>query len=207
MLFSIKVTKNVFDKLIDDSVVKGMSHLLRVPYWLGRHLLSSNGSEVNVLDINNRSLDFDMSLVNLKMSGLSKYVLRNIDLADVIKRRRDNYIHLYEALGSLPGIVPVFRDLAEGLCPWVFPVLANGPQNFHLLLRSKGIPAFTWGGVIHPQISLDEFPDAAFLYQNLVLLPIHQGLGDREMETMIEIISDALVGEAAAHAYQLGGVL
>jgi perosamine synthetase len=207
MLFSIKVAKNVFDKLMDDSVVKGISYLFRFPYWLGRHLFNVNGSEANVLNINNRSLDFDMSLVNLRMSRLSKYILQNIDLSAVVKRRRVNYLSLLNAVGSLPGIVPVFRDLPEGLCPWVFPVLINTQHNFHLTLRAKGIPAFTWGGVIHPQLSLGEFPDAAFLYQNLVLLPIHQSLRDREMQTMIQIISDALLGEASSHGYQLGGVL
>jgi dTDP-4-amino-4,6-dideoxygalactose transaminase len=207
MLFSIKVAKNVFDKLIDDSVVKDISYLFRFPYWLARHLLSTNGSEANVLDINNRSLDFDMSLVNLKMSGLSRYILQHIDLSTVIGKRRVNYVYLLKTLGSIPAIVPAFRDLPEGICPWVFPVLARGQQNFHLTLRSKGIPASTWGGVIHPQLSLNEFPDAAFLYQNLVLLPVHQGLRAREMQTIIQVMSDALLGEASLHAYQLGGVL
>ena len=209
LLFSMKVAKNIFDKLIDDSEVKFLSHIFRFPYWLARRFLRTNGSELNVLDINNRSLDFDMSLVNLKMSGLSKCILRNIDLSGVFEKRRVNYNYLLRALGSLPGITPAFGELSAGLCPWVFPILVNSHENFHLTLRSKGIPATTWGGVIHPQIDLDKFPDAAFLYQNLVLLPVHQDLEEADLRRMVEIFSDALVEGNSSSEYQLaaGGTL
>lgn len=206
-VFSMKVAKNTLDKLIEDSDIKFLAAFLRVPYWLARGVLRAKHGELDVLNLNNRSLDFDISLVNLQMSGLSKCILRNIDLSRVFERRRANYNFLLRMLGRLPGMTPAFGELSQDVCPWVFPMLVFNQDNFHSTLRSKGIPAFTWGGVIHPQISLDEFPDAAFLYQNLVLLPIHQGLGDREMQIMIDIVSDALLEETSSHAYQLGGVL
>lgn len=204
-LLSLKVAKNVFDKLIDDSVVKGISRLLRFLYGLARYLMKISRGELDVLRINNRSVDFDISLVNLQMSGLSNYILRNIDLSAVIKKRRMNYLYLLKELSSLPRIVPLFREIPEGLCPWVFPVLINSCEDFHLVLRSRGISAFTWGGVIHPKLPLDEFPDATYLYQNLVLLPIHQDLANAEMQSMIRTISEALMGWNSTGSYQLAG--
>jgi dTDP-4-amino-4,6-dideoxygalactose transaminase len=70
--------------------------------------------------------------------------------------------------------------------------LVDGQLLFHAVLRSKGIPAFGWDGVIHPQLALEEFPDASFLYQNLVLLPIHQSLGDAELKIVIRVLREAL---------------
>jgi hypothetical protein len=44
-----------------------------------------------------------------------------------------------------------------------------GWTNFHSLLRLRGVPAFTWGGVIHPSLDLHNYPDGKFLYDNLIL--------------------------------------
>jgi dTDP-4-amino-4,6-dideoxygalactose transaminase len=41
-------------------------------------------------------------------------------------------------------------------------------------------------------LDLDEFPDTAFLYHNLVLLPIHQDLRNAEMDTIIKVIVEVL---------------
>ena len=46
----------------------------------------------------------------------------------------------------------------------------------HIELRALGIPAVTWGGVRDSRISAREFPEADFLYERLVFLPIHQDL-------------------------------
>jgi len=43
-------------------------------------------------------------------------------------------------------------------------------------------------GVIHPALPLAEFPEAAFLYDNFVLMPIHQSIGDAEMQAILEVI-------------------
>ena len=205
VLLSLKIAKNVFDKLIDDSVVKVISRLLRFPYWLARRLMKIKHCELDVVRINNRSLDFDISLVNLQMSGLSSYILRNIDLPAAIKKRRMNYLYLLKELSALPGIVPLRREISEGLCPWVFPVMINGYEDFHSILRSRGISAVTWGGVIHPKLPLEEFPDATYLYQNLVLLPIHQDLGGAEMQSMVRIVSEILLEWNSTRAYELTG--
>jgi dTDP-4-amino-4,6-dideoxygalactose transaminase len=209
LLFSIKVAKNALDGLIDESPLSFIAYLFRYPYWLGRRLLVRKGQPLNVLDINNRSSHFDISLVNLKMSSFSKYILQNIDLAAVVKKRRANYYFLLRELGALPGITATFGDLPEGLCPWVFPILVSRRTDFHLALRSKGIPAVTWGGVIHPQLALRDFPDADFLYQNLVLLPIHQDLGEVELRFMVEVLSEVLLGGNVPNVNRLavGGTL
>jgi dTDP-4-amino-4,6-dideoxygalactose transaminase len=194
VLFSLKVAKNVFDKLIEDSpigAVRAVAHLSRIPYAVVRRLLRANGHQPGAVSINSYSLDFDPSTLNLKMSALSQHILQNIDISSVIEKRRRNYAYLVKALESLPGITPLHSLLPKDACPWAFPVLIDGRQNFHAILRAKGIPAFTWGGVIHPQLPLEAFPDAAYMYENLVLLPLHQDLNERAMQTMVQILAEA----------------
>jgi hypothetical protein len=35
------------------------------------------------------------------------------------------------------GIVPGFPELTQDVCPWAFPILIHGYQNFHLSLRDE----------------------------------------------------------------------
>lgn len=138
------------------------------------------------LVVNNYSLDFEMASANLRMSGVSKYIMCNLDLENIIRKRRCNYLWLIERLTQIPGIFPLFPTLKGGICPWVLPVVVPSQQEFHLLLQSKGIPAVTWGGVTHRELPLSEFPDAAFLYQHLVFLPVHQDLGEEELQMIVD---------------------
>jgi dTDP-4-amino-4,6-dideoxygalactose transaminase len=137
-------------------------------------------------------LDFDASSLTLGMSSSSRLILRNSDLRDVAQRRRGNYARLRSAIGRVPGLVPLFPDLPEGVCPWVFPVIAPGRSGFHRELRERGVPAVTWGDVIHPSVSLGEFPDAAFLYENVVFLPIHQSLSEAELNVIADVVAEAV---------------
>jgi dTDP-4-amino-4,6-dideoxygalactose transaminase len=195
LLFSLKVTKNTFAKLLDDSAngaVKIVSDILHLPSMIARRLLSTESCQPKAFAINNYGLNFDLAAVNLRMSRVSKYLMHHMDISAIVEKRRANYLQLLKAVTSLPAITPFFPYLPEGICPWVFPVLTHEVKDLHVILRAKGIPAFTWGGVIHPELSIEDFPDAAFLYENLVLLPVHQSIGVAEIHTMTEIMSEVL---------------
>jgi len=132
------------------------------------------------------------TLVNLPMSAFSRFVADHIDLRSIIEQRRLNYRYLLTVVGALPGIVPLFRELPDGVCPLAFPFFVEGRKDFHLLLRSKGIPASTWGGVIHPDLPLEEFPESRALYDGLIYLPVHQSLSVHEMDTMSRAVRESL---------------
>jgi dTDP-4-amino-4,6-dideoxygalactose transaminase len=182
-------------KLIDDSPIKEVKKYLtfwRHVYSMMQHLRSRNIEDSKVIMANGIGSFFDASLVNLGMSWISKYVLENIDVAEVVRRRRANYIFLLTELKLVPDIEPLFPNLGDDICPLAFPVRVEGRRKFHAILRSRGIPAFGWDGVIHPGLPLQEFPDAAFLYQNLSLLPIHQSLSENDMRVMVRALTIAL---------------
>jgi dTDP-4-amino-4,6-dideoxygalactose transaminase len=195
LVFQLKVTKNVVDKLIGDSgnrMCRLLAGLSRVPSLIARKLARTNGQSVTALSVNSYDLDFDVGAANLKMSSLSKYIVQNSDIPEIVAKRRANYNQVLEALKALPGVSPLYPSLSENVCPWVFPLLVHEIKDFHLILRASGVPAFTWSGVIHPSLPLNQFPQSKFLYDNLVFLPIHQSLNSKQMDTMIQVLQDEL---------------
>lgn len=194
-LLRLRVWKGAVDRLVSDSPsasVRAATGLLRVLSTAGRRLARHAVRDAAALDIDNQGPDFDLESLTVPMSAVSQRVLLGADVAGITAARRANYATLLRACERLPGLDAVFPELAEGVCPWVFPVIARARTDFHLELRARGIPAVTWGGVIHPSLPLERFPEAAYLYDNLVFLPIHQDLGPADMTTMIGTMSAAL---------------
>jgi dTDP-4-amino-4,6-dideoxygalactose transaminase len=110
----------------------------------------------------------------------------------VVKKRRDNYKRLTEAVHAMPGVAPLFPILPEEVCPWIFPMVAYGTKDLQAVLRAKGIPVTSWSGVIHRAFPLEDFPNARFLYENLLFLPIHQSLKTEDLQTMIRILRETV---------------
>lgn len=194
-LLRLRVWKSAVDRLVSDSPsasVRAATGLLRVLSTAGRRLARRAVGDAAALDIDNQGPDFDVESVTVPMSVVSQRVLGSADVPGITATRRSNYATLLRACERLAGLEAVFPELPEGVCPWVFPVVARGRTDFHLELRARGIPAVTWGGVIHPSLPLERFPDAAYLYDHLVFLPIHQDLDAADMTTMIATIASAL---------------
>ena len=195
----VKAVKDVFDRLVNDSptaLARYINHLERLPSIVGRYLQSKRarpGRSPIAMNSGARfDLGFPFTMVNLPMSAFSRFVVDHIDLQSIVARRRFNYVHLLRTLGSLSGVIPLFPDLPDGVCPLAFPFFVEGRKDFHLRLRSFGLPASTWGNVIHPDLPLEEFPDSRTLYDKLIYLPVHQSLTMEEMSTMGHAMQEAL---------------
>jgi len=138
--------------------------------------------------VDNNSASFDPAVVNQPMTLPSRWVLRHTNITRVIAQRRENFQFLHEQLQNISGITPLLRALAEGVCPWIYPVTFDEVPDAHLQLRAAGVPAVTWGGVRPQNTSGSEFRDADFLYDNLLFLPIHQNLSRNQLCTMADTV-------------------
>jgi perosamine synthetase len=195
-ILRLRVWKNMIDKLIDDAPGGGLRRLSGLARWLSsaaRRVLSRRASAAASLTINNYGLHFDRSSLNVPMSGPSLRILRTVDVEAITKLRRGHYRMLLTAVADIPDLMPLHRDLPEGVCPWVFPLVARGRASFHRRLRARGIPATTWGEVIHSDLPLHEFAEAQFLYENLIFLPIHQSLTPQDLQTMVAILREEML--------------
>lgn len=143
----------------------------------GRSFKRSVKADTVPIDTN----EFDERLVDLGVSSIAKYLIGNIDHTEVKRRRRENFTGL---LSRLDGSVrAVFTELPEGVCPLSFPVLVHDKPAVREKLIEDGIETVNFWSVRHKNIP-DRFPDATFLRQHLLEVPIHQGLTGRHLDHM-----------------------
>jgi dTDP-4-amino-4,6-dideoxygalactose transaminase len=194
-LLSLKIIKNTLERLFDRSADPRRQRLW-APWELfstvARDLGRLNRRGRRALDVNSYEVEFDLNSVNLSMSGISRRILKRVNIAKVVETRRRNYEHLRAAVQGMKGVTTPYPTVAENVCPWVFPLLAHGVDDLQVTLRERGIPVTSWGGVIHPGLILEQFPSARFLYKNLLFLPIHQSMEAKDLQAMIRILGEVL---------------
>jgi hypothetical protein len=131
---------------------------------------------------------FDVQLVNFPMSRLSSLIYSHSDASRIASKRKSNYLFLQRELRTAPEIRFLSPELSDGVCPWVFPVFIGKIQDACAALRKEGIPAINWEGVRPASLPRDLFPDADFLYRNLVFLPVHQNLTENDLLLMAQAV-------------------
>lgn len=188
---TLKVAKGLIDQLAEQSAYP----MIKIPYsWANRlrtRLLRAAGrvatdSSGDVLDGNLPG--FDVRSLNLPMTRLSGWILRHSKIPAIVEQRRRNYSLMFKEISQTPGVTPLFGELPEGVCPWVFPLFFDGISGVHLALRQRGIPATSWGGVRFGSLPIGSFPDSDFMYENLVFLPIHQSLEESQIAQIIAAV-------------------
>jgi perosamine synthetase len=199
-LFTLRVAMDLLDQMIG----RATNPVLRLPYrllesfrkpvaQLLRYKTNSEGLSVHKTDAM-----FDLRLVNYPMSHLSRLVLQHSNASEIAAKRRENYAFLQDELSRIEGLRFLIPSLPSGVCPWVFPLFFERIPEACQALRELGIPATTWEGVRPLELALDFFPDAEYLYNNLVFLPIHQNLKVEDLKKIVEatkkIHAQSLVG-------------
>jgi dTDP-4-amino-4,6-dideoxygalactose transaminase len=192
-LFTLKVAANT----LDASLVHARRPLLKLAYRgirggeaLFRRYADSRLRKMPMMQAGSNGVSFDSESVNWPMSRLSRWTKKHSKVNRIIAKRRRNFRMLLGELSTTDGVRPLFRDLPPTVCPWVFPVVFPGLHDAHLSLRRSGIPAVTWGGVRHPEIRRDRFRESDFLYENLVFLPVHQSLNDRDIMNVATAVKE-----------------
>lgn len=203
LLFSLKSVKNALERLSDDASESGGDRFSLIGVL--RSCLTGYGRPMDPvaalgLNANSYQVDFNLDVVNIRMSAVSKYIFDGTDFAAVADARRRNYRTIARAVASMQGVTALHKDASANICPWVFPLLSSSVKDLHLKLRARGIPATTWGGVIHPSLPIHRFPKAQNFYDNLVFLPIHQCLADHDIEKLISILRESLCEKVQVHA-------
>ncbi|MGB0911180.1 MAG: DegT/DnrJ/EryC1/StrS family aminotransferase [Nitrospirales bacterium] len=192
--FQLKIAKNLLEKAVFD-LVRPRRNLFSHQTSMSKKYECSINQEEKVDNTPIRptqAVDFDFSQVNWPMSRWSKAILNRIDIFSIVQKRKANSLFLFDAINSIANIQPWVTIEAQTVCSWAFPVVASTRKDIHVKLREKGIEAFSWDGVIHPTLSLEEFPDAKFLYEHLILLPNQQSLTQQDMNLIIQSLKEIL---------------
>ncbi len=155
---------------------------------MGRAAGAMEVRRANVGDIG-----FNLDEVDLAMSGLSARLLERLDFDDIRRRRIDNYRLLDAQMAA--AIPRVFQTLPDGVCPLFFPIVVRDKARAAAALQQRGVDALEfWNESME---SGDEMgPDARFLRQHVLELPIHQDLTPRHIAHVareVSALSDRLV--------------
>jgi dTDP-4-amino-4,6-dideoxygalactose transaminase len=191
-LFTIRVAKNLFERRKPPAASPTAAPPLEQHSKEGhseRELALAQGRSEKPLYVFPNSTSFLPWMANFPMSRLSRYLLPHFPLLTVAAKRRANYEYLRERVVHFQGVQPIFEQLGPGVVPWVLPLIVGDRPDAHKRLRALGIPAVTWGGVRDSRISASEFPDADFLYDRLVFLPIHQDLQAADLDRIAHAVA------------------
>ena len=125
-------------------------------------------------------IGFNLDEVDLAMSRLSARLLAGFDYEAIRQRRVDNYRRLDGLLDQ--SVARVFPTVPDGACPLFFPIVVPDKQATAERLRSCGVdaPEF-WNDSSEPG-GQEMGPDAQFLRQHVLELPIHQDLTPRHID-------------------------
>jgi dTDP-4-amino-4,6-dideoxygalactose transaminase len=116
-------------------------------------------------------------------------ILNSLSWQQVTRARRRNYQRMAELLDGVSGIKFLFPQVPPFTCPLALPLLVPNRDLFSRTLQAKGIAANPWWAGFH-QRALDwsRFPDACWLKHNVLTLPIYQGMEDKDLSAIAEIV-------------------
>jgi dTDP-4-amino-4,6-dideoxygalactose transaminase len=196
--FTLKVAKSLADKTLENSSgipAKCFSWALESVKTAAKRLRGKPG-DASLFELDSNRATFDDSLVNQKMSRVSRWLKMHSDIPAIVAKRRENFQFLSVHLRGLSGVTLLHAELPDSVCPWIFPIFLNDVQCAHLRLQEQGIPAVNWGGVRPPTVDALVFPDADFLYDNLIFLPVHQDLTPGNLDAIVRGVQKVAVAAA-----------
>ncbi|MBQ5947397.1 DegT/DnrJ/EryC1/StrS family aminotransferase [Massilia sp. ST3] len=138
------------------------------------------------------SFDFDPRWVDKRSSLFARAMLRLASPGRIAAQRRTNWLRLDAALRGLPGVRPMFDSLPDGVCPWVYPLLADDAPQLAARLSAAGVPVVGFGRPLWQGVDASVCPNAARLSASVLSLPCHQELSAQELDWMIATVSGAL---------------
>jgi hypothetical protein len=139
-----------------------------------------------------RGIRDDNSVSASLPNGYSLKLLSAIEeeIPKIIEKRRNNYSFLYDRVQGRDDIYPLFPSFPPGACPYVLPLIIDNRQKevFHEF-RLRGIPASTWPD-LPPEVesNREEHKAAVRLRNRILLLPVHQGLGERQLSYIADTL-------------------
>lgn len=129
---------------------------------------------------------FNSSLENTRISGFAQRSLRSFDVMAAASARRANYQSYLDLLSSMSGIIPLFPILPDHICPHSMPVLVTDRDAVAEALNARGIAATPWWSGYNQHQTWVGFPDACFLKNHVLSLPLHQGLGAEAIQYCVD---------------------
>jgi len=135
---------------------------------------------------------YQINLNRRKISNLTKYMLKHWNSNHIMQIRRSNYQRYLRAFADQRNIKPLFNELPEGVCPLYFPILVNKSKYINLQLNLRSIGSIAWWSLYHRNCSWPDYPEACYLKNNLLVLPVHHQINERHIDYIIQQVNEVL---------------
>lgn len=120
---------------------------------------------------------------------ISAFLMNRIRSESIVAVRRDNFRYWLKNLQRLRRHgVPFFQTLPDGVCPIGFPVLVENRDEVRHMLYRAGIALRTYWDVLPHEIDKDSFPEATYMRDRILVLPVHQSLGTGHFDAVLEAL-------------------
>ena len=131
-------------------------------------------------------LENDSSIYSI--DEFSLHQLNNLNVQELIEKRRKNYAYLKDKLNDINLIEILFKDLDENICPMFFPILIkeNRNQIRKFLIDEEIYCPVHWP--IPKQINIDEYRNSYKIYNSVLSIPCDQRYDLKDMERIISVL-------------------
>lgn len=136
----------------------------------------------------NPHVTFDLATKDWSPSRLTALIARRLDHLRVKKRRRENFQVLAGMLRGSEHLEFLHSELPEGICPLGLPIIVNDAVGLHSFLQEHRVSSDLFWKTRHDKSPDDAFPDTAFLTTHVVMLPIHQEVGEKALRQMASLV-------------------
>ena len=141
---------------------------------------------LNLYDQAEAALDREFG-ANRAMSGVSKSIIKRLDVDRIRRARRANYTELVRALHEQDaihaGLELLFPGLPDGVVPLGCPVATDERDALREHLAARGIlTQILWQSP--PEVPREEFPESWRLSERILVLPCDQRYSVEHMEVV-----------------------
>lgn len=138
------------------------------------------------------SFELDPAWIDKRSSLFSRTMLRLVSPSRIAALRRANYARLDAALRGLPGVRPLFSSLPDGVCPWVYPLVADDPEGLYERVQAAGVPVTRFGQPLWEGVDDSVCANSAWLSRHVLSFPCHQELRAEELAWLSGALEKAL---------------
>jgi perosamine synthetase len=127
-----------------------------------------------------------------RMGPISVWLANRRSQGEIVRTRRSNYAWLRQMLAETEAPVTCFgNELPDGVCPMGLPVLVRNRNEVRRALYRAGIGTRALWDALPAELPASDHGESIYLRDRILLLPIHQDVGERQREKLRRELREA----------------
>ncbi|PHZ86055.1 hypothetical protein CRD36_05120 [Paremcibacter congregatus] len=115
-----------------------------------------------------------------------------LNSVQVTKRRRQNFLWLYNNFQEIKGCRVLVYELPDGIVPFMFPVYIENLQKYFPAFEDAALPLQRFAQFLWDDTAEEACPVTADYSKNVILFPCHQELSQADLEWLAQTVRTIL---------------